>query len=786
MTIRRIGRSLVVAPGPASGSVSGASGASRASGESPDESLQDPLAELAAEGSTGSGIREIVFEAGDHFLSRGLALDHRFPGVTLRGDGPARLVGGKRLTRFEPVRNPAILGRLDPAVARRVRVCRLADEGIRSWGGLQSRGFARPVHPSHPELFWRSVPLDLAGYPGKNRYLAISGVGQAEPDGWRGTIGNLQHGFFYQDERPRTWAPNPHLWVHGYWAWDWANSVEQVASLDPDRGFVETRPPYGNYGFRIGNRFQFLNVLEELGRGGDYALDVDAGLVYFLEPEDAGQGGDLLLSLLEEPILAVRGAADIRVEGLVFEAARGHGILLADADRALVRDCTVRNVGNHGIQVLGGRGVQVRDNTVHDCGDGGIHVLGGNRATLERADGAIDNNHIHHIATWTRCYQPAILLGGVGLSARHNLIHDCPHTAILFWGNDMAIESNEIYSVVLETGDAGAIYTGRDYTFRGNEVSRNYIHHLGGVGMGTMGIYNDDCVSGTRMRGNVFHEVSRAIFLGGGRDFIVEDNVFVDCRPAVEMDGRGASVHPNWRKMVDGFMRERFYHVSGPDRPDEPGPERPDGSARPDGPSGPPAEASAAESPYVDRWPELAEIHRLYQANRPIPPSARFQGNVFCSDRKIEFTEDAEKGDIRLAHNCHCGRDAFLDPDFGDWTLRPDSLPASLGHVPADLSAMGLVESARSRPTPRVVTHMRQEGQGIRVFLRNRGVEDVAFAFRLLSDEAIPGVTDRDFRAAAAAGQTTEIRVDGPFRAGQVVELRGGLAGVRPCRMTLA
>ena len=98
----------------------------------------------------------------------------------------------------------------------------------------------------------------------------------------------------------------------------------------------------------------------------------------------------------------------------------------------------------------------------------------------------------------------------------HNLIHDAPHNAILFWGNDFLIENNEIYRVCLETGDAGAIYTGRDYTYRGNVIRRNFIHHMGGVGMGTMAIYMDDCVSGTHIAENTLWRCQTAVVLGGG------------------------------------------------------------------------------------------------------------------------------------------------------------------------------------------------------------------------------------------------------------------------------
>ena len=108
-----------------------------------------------------------------------------------------------------------------------------------------------------------------------------------------------------------------------------------------------------------------------------------------------------------------------------------------------------------------------------------------------------------------------------------------------------SIEFNEIHHVCLETGDVGAIYTGRDWTLRGNVIRHNFIHHTGGVGMGSMGIYLDDCVSGTQIYGNVFCKVHRAAFIGGGRDYKVENNIFVDCTPAVELDGRGLSKRPS-------------------------------------------------------------------------------------------------------------------------------------------------------------------------------------------------------------------------------------------------
>ena len=154
-----------------------------------------------------------------------------------------------------------------------------------------------------------------------------------------------------------------------------------------------------------------------------------------------------------------------------------------------------------------------------------------------------------------------MLIGGVGQRASHNLIHDHPHCAILFNGNDHLVEFNEIHHIALETGDVGAIYTGRDYTYRGNRIRYNFIHDTGGVGMGSMGVYMDDCVSGTEIFGNPFYKVQRAAFLGGGRDHQVRNNIFVDCDHAVELDGRGLNTSPVWHGMVNQTMRRSLTNI---------------------------------------------------------------------------------------------------------------------------------------------------------------------------------------------------------------------------------
>ena len=152
---------------------------------------------------------------------------------------------------------------------------------------------------------------------------------------------------------------------------------------------------------------------------------------------------------------------------------------------------------------------------------------------------------MHHFARWDRTYRPGILMTGVGLRASHNLIHHAPHSAIVYGGPLHRFEYNEIHNVCQESHDCGAIYGGRSWCMRGDLFLHNYLHHLCGKDGGACnGIYLDDANSGATVRGNVFHQVWRPVFIGGGRDTLVENSIFVDCPQAFHLDARYAP--GNW------------------------------------------------------------------------------------------------------------------------------------------------------------------------------------------------------------------------------------------------
>jgi len=677
-----------------------------------------------------------------------------------------RLQGGARLdpSAFQPVTEPDVRARLTATAREHVVQIDLRSQGVTDYGGLTSRGFNRPTAPAHLELFFNDQPMTVAQWPDAGQFATITGFTTPIKNEWGvESAGDLTGAFTYEGDRPRHWAPSDNIWVHGYWGYDWANSYERVRRLDPVARTVETAPPHGNYSFTKRQRFYFLNILEELDQPGEYYVDRERGILYFWPPTPLADA-DILVSVLREPLVVFQDVCHLEFQGFTLEAGRGCGIRIDDVGGAVIpgnppvsascsnriaggtgvviAGCTIRNFGTWAVQIAGGTQHTVAGCEIYGTGDGGIDVNGGDRATLTPCHHAVLNNHIHHFARWSRCYVGGVNLAGVGIRIAHNRIHDAPHNAILFWGNDFLIENNEIYRVCLETGDAGAIYTGRDYTFRGNVIRYNFIHHMGGVGMGSIGIYMDDCVSGTNISENILWNCQYGIMLGGGCDFVVANNIFVNCKPAISPDARGVDPSAVWQEMVNKTMKQRLEAM----RPDQP--------------------------PYSTRYPEIVAVVPYLADGKGVPAlNNRVERNLcwHCSEWLAECKDSTG---ITERNNLVGSDPGFSDAAFGIFSLRPDSPALALGFQPIPLDEIGLVVD-RYRPVvpPRIRAALElraapTEGEPVplRLRLRNDGVT-AAFGTVVAqgSDVAnvrLPGETRLSYRL--APGETRRYEFNGP------------------------
>jgi len=386
-----------------------------------------------------------------------------------------------------------------------------------------------------PELFFNNNPMTIARYP--NDKFASTGQ----------VVNNTNtpaFSFKYNEIEPSLWSKDQTIWMSGYWNYNWSYSNVKVSNIDTKNNLINFTDKLP-YGLKEGQRFYFYNVLEELDAPGEYYIDYSKKLLYFL-PSATLKNSKIQLSKLTEPFIKMEDVSNITIEGIVFEDSKAIDIVLENGSNNKIKNCVIRNTSQNGVSINGGFNNGIENCTIYNTGQGGVFINGGDRNTLTPCNNYVTNNELYN---YSRIDKPTtgIKISGVGIIASHNSIHDAPHTAITFGGNDNIMEYNEIYNVATETDDVGAIYAGRDWTFRGNIIRYNYLHNIDNniVNSKINGVYLDDCMSSAEVYGNVFYKVKTPILIGGGRDNIVENNIIADCKNSIIFDDRGLSWNPN-------------------------------------------------------------------------------------------------------------------------------------------------------------------------------------------------------------------------------------------------
>ena len=195
-----------------------------------------------------------------------------------------RFVGGKVITGFKPVTDPAVLQRLEPAARGQVRQADLRAQGVTDFGPLGGFG---PGGGPGLELFFQDRPMTLARYP-NDGFIQISDVLGDTRGNVRGTKGRKEGKVVYEGDRPRRWGGGKDAWVQGYWFWDWAEPRQRIAAIDPEKHVIELAPPDHDYGYRKGQWFCGFNLLAELDQPGEWNLSRQPGTLLFWQPAPLG------------------------------------------------------------------------------------------------------------------------------------------------------------------------------------------------------------------------------------------------------------------------------------------------------------------------------------------------------------------------------------------------------------------------------------------------------------------------------------------------------------------
>jgi len=495
-----------------------------------------------------------------------------------------------------------------PAVARpHVRVASLAGLLPPPRGDARRvSGFGEAIAPVAMELSAAGRVQTLARWPNAGwaaaEPLAAAAPG-AEPS---------PRGLRIRQGRAGAWQAEPALVVAGYFSHDWAFERIPVDSVSAASGELRLPAPGARFGVRAGQRVFVENALSELDSPGEWYADAATQRLYFWPP-DAAALATAEVSAAPQ-LLVLDNVGDVTVQNLTLQGSIGTAVSILNSQRVTLADAVVRNTGNLGVIIDGGNAVTLRRVALHDLGEGGVVVSGGDRRSLAPSGHVVEGCRIERFARLSRSYRPAIRIEGVGVQVLRNRIDDGPHSAIVFGGNEHRIEGNHISNVVTETNDAGAIYTGRDWTTRGTVIHNNLLQNIYPRLPGTvsvMGVYLDDQASGTTISGNVFANVTRAVFVGGGRDNTIDHNLFVASSPAIFADNRGTTWQREQTLDSRGTLRANLRNM--------------------------PVNSDA----YRSRYPRLADV---LDDEPGRSKGNRASGNLFVASKEFEFLDGAQLG----------------------------------------------------------------------------------------------------------------------------------------------
>lgn len=630
--------------------------------------------------------------AGVHKRSRTLVLDSRDSGVRILGaaDGSTRLHAGTFLKPqdFRAVSDRDVLDRVDSSARDVIVALDLAAAGIRNTG---------PYPDSFTngggiiDLYWNETPLPLARWPNDDPATMEEVLDRGD---WSRGPSRRPGVFVAREDRLNRWNVAAGLWLEGYWRVPWEPHTIRVASIDPTaRTVTFATPIFGGIGSKYAPKDSLgdgtepwwaVNLLEEIDRPGEWCIHFPTRTLYLWPPEgwhDA-RTASIWIADLNEPLIRIDDGEGIVIEGLTLEGGLDDGVVIEGGRGNRVAGCTLRNLGDNGILARGGSDHAVESCDLQRLGSAGIRLTGGDRPSLTACGHRATNNHIHAVGRRQKTYAAGIHVGdstetAVGCYVAHNLIHDLPHAAVLYTGNDHVFEYNEICRVALTSRDVGAFYTRYDWTSQGNVLRYNFVHSSPRANA----FYIDDGDSGDTIEGNIVHRCASGPFLGGGHDNTIRNNLVIDCDIGVHVDARGAA---------RGYATNDTLHRQL-------------------------AAIKATSEPWRSRYPGLA---RLGQVDAGLP-----HGNVVTRTIAIDCKKPLRLGGTaeQLADNTieepitlPLAEAGFTDPAQFDFSL-PKQSPLQT-HMPdfepIPFDRIGLQQDAFRKTVP---THdMRRAQRGVR------------------------------------------------------------------------
>ncbi len=540
------------------------------------QAAQQKVRDMKASGAYPHGITVFV-RGGVYNISKPLILTEEDSGTanapivwrqyeneTVTFTGGITVAGSK----FQKVTDKAILERVvdksahDSLYSLNLKQYGIDDPGepylFGSYGynsSVTSLGLATKPEAPAMEVMFNSKPMTPARYP-NDGYMTVERVVEPgwdydKPDAYpKGTPFKIQ----VSDDRLKYWtkAPEDSIMMFGFWKWEWADQTIPLHKIDAANKQI-TSKWHSVFSVAPEKPFYVTNLIEELDKPGEYYIDNVNSILYINPPSDL-KSAEITMSVLEEVLFQIDGADYVTFKGLDVKGARNSAYVIHKGNYNKIVDCEISYTAMYAVIMYGSHNGIV-DSYIHDV-DGGVRLFGGDIATLTKAENYCVNNHFENFARLTKAYKPAVSIDGIGNLAAHNEMHGSTHQAVAFGGQLNKIMYNNIYDVMSETDDAGAIYGGLAWHTRGHDIKYNYIHDIKNAGSGGVGlyaIYGDGGQCELYICGNVIENIAGgAVLVNGGWDNIVLNNYMIDCETGIDVSAIMSGVD------IAGFYKHHY------------------------------------------------------------------------------------------------------------------------------------------------------------------------------------------------------------------------------------
>ena len=447
--------------------------------------------------------------------------------------------------------------------------------------------------------------------------------------------------FLMKEANATRWGNVKDAYLGGYPSINYAYDRTKVTGVDTVKRNITIDKSRTTYGIGQEGRYYIYNLLEEIDMPGEWYIDKENMILYYY-PMYPLEGKELEISTLRTPMFQLDGLSYVNFEGITFSQTCGKVFYIQTANNIIWNNNEYRDLGHWVISGNSLKSSTISNSNFVNIASNPIDISGGNLETLESSEIVVYNNYFNNFGYERRSYS-GVVIRGVGTKVLHNVFCGAYGAALQLHGNNHEIMYNEIYDVCNEASDMGAIYAGRNLYYRGNKVMYNYIHDIipdpRTAGL-LCGVYWDDKLSGNMVQYNIFENIPRGVFMNGGSDHVVKNNIFVDCPSGIQVSTAGNSANALQDYFISALDWANKYPV------------------------------------YYEQYPEMQTLDIEYT----LPRRNEFCDNLYINtgNYPIPETEYIKYGEgdykSRFENNIHFDTfEDFNDSQNGDYTVKEGS-----------------------------------------------------------------------------------------------------------------